>query len=324
MRTSALVALLALAAVGQEAPAPPDAVVLLRRMTVRAIEETDVEVRTRLQNEARMLRERTRSRFLGSGDEGPKAELRFYRCAGITRVPEDVPAPEIERRPEPVGVVRMDLEVDCPLGDEHIIDYLKEVTGPFWEEDCTIERTPEADLLVNAPAWLHRRVAEGLRAAEFLQFRNVGATIRLWAVENPADGLEDPAKAPGARSLASVQWRFRVGQLSSATSGSARAATLSGGRGLGRVHDGLAAELRVFPGSNGWFVEARLAWRKIHEIVRVETPKGELLLPRLSELSIEEFRTVPSGRDVLFARLGELPPESGERGTVFAVLRLDP
>jgi hypothetical protein len=325
VRTSLLVLLFpVLAVAGQEPDALPDAVALLRRMTVRAVEEADVEVRVRLQNEARLLREQARARFLGKGDEGPEVQLRFYRTGMIVRFPEDLPSPDIERKPQLQGIIERDLENDGPFDSEVLVDYLKEMTGPFWEDDHSIEKTPEDDLLVFAPGWLHRRVAADLLSAEAVQCRTVRATLRLWAVENPAEGLEDPSKAPGARSLASVEWSLRVGQLSSVGSGSVRAATLASTGVLGRIPEGLAAELRVIPSGEGWLVQALLAWRKIHEIVRVETPRGDLLLPRLTELAIEELRTVPSGRDVLLARLGELPPESGERGVVFAVLRLDP
>ncbi len=323
---------------------PEEAEELHRRLEKHLSQERDSESKLRLQEAIRAMRGRA-ARALGGAEEDPKRiVIRIYDTRNLFTRPKDHPSRDFWKWPSSGGGPLMgvwDGVEDVPelyLGDGGIVDLLKERTGNVqpWEGDRSIERTPNGQILIQAPPSLQRKVAGFLRAVEAESQGGVRASIVLFALAQPpkeiasADGAlpegmyerlaREAEEGGSARRLGGVELAAYEDQVVSAFSGVRHPVNCFPGNAGSTVPDGLAVQLQVVPAPPGYRVEVKLAFTKVLGVEEV----GKLRLPKLAEAGMTEQRRVPAARWVRLGLLGPLPPEANLPPHLLVLGRFEP
>jgi len=259
---------------------------------------------------------------------------RLYDTRNITAKIRDSHSTDFWKwvRPEDAGGATFTLEEprEASLGIEGVVELIKELTGnQHWQGDAAIEKTPNGQLYVTAPPFLHRRVARVTSALQKEALAGVRLSFTLFASAKPllagtdADGvigeeawekLNRQADEGGtARRLGSIETVAQPTQTVAAFSGVRRPVAMGIGENgpvASTVPDGLALEACALPNGDRFSVRVRLSYTKVLGIEEIATPKGALRLPRLAEAAFAELRSVPAGKRVVLGTLGPLAAET--------------
>jgi hypothetical protein len=328
-----------LAALVQEPP--PEAVTLARELRKHLATAEDSEVRLRLGEIVRQMSLRAGISLCGEAEDPDHRVLRLHDIRNIIARTKDSFSPDFWRkRSEGAAEFRLEEPREPMIGEEQVVDLVKELTGDSWDGDNTLEKTSNGQLLVLAPPPLQRRVARVLQnlhreslAGVRLSFTLFASTKPLTAFADANGAISDEAwerlcrqadEGASVRRLGSVETIAQAEQTVSAFSGVRRPVAMFVGDGpvASTVPDGLALEACAIPSGEQFLLRVRLAYTKVLAIDEVATAKGTLRLPRLAEAGFTDVRTLPAGRTVVLGTLGPLAAEAELPPHVVVVARL--
>lgn len=219
--------------------------------------------------------------------------------------------------PDPIFV--LDEPLEPGVGAEQLVDLLKERVAPgTWEGAQTLEKTPENELVVEAPGAVQRQVTKFLKTLETQTVRRVSASVWVFALSSaealpagPDGGVDREAwdrlqqefpKGGAALLLRRVDAEGRATQLISENFGLEEV--------RGSPPGGAVMQCRMVESGSGLWVEVRAGFRKVIGVDEFATPKGVVRIPRVVEVEAAEDRFVPEGKPVVLYRAGPLPEEA--------------
>jgi hypothetical protein len=322
-----------------------EAVVLARELRRRAAASQDSEVKLRLEEIARRMGIRAGISLCGEAEDPDHRVLRLHDILNLITPIQDSRSTDfwdwVWREQAALGATfTLDEPREACIGEEFIVDFVKEMTGgDAWQGETTLEKTPNGQLLVNAPPALHRRVARVLQNLHRDSLAGIRLAFTLFASAGPLPlGADERGAIPdeawerlcrqadeggAVRRLGSVETVAQPSQTLSAFSGARRPVAFWGPDAplASTIPDGLAMEAMALPSGDGFTLRSRLSFTKVIRIDEVATAKGTLRLPRFAEAAFADLRTVPAGRPVLLGTLGPLAPEADLPPHVIVVCR---
>jgi len=319
-----------------------EAVTLARELRRRNAGVEDSEVRLRLAECIRLMVDRAGVALCGDPQDPAKPLLRFHEVRNLITRPPDRPCPDFLNWPGPgagplTGALDgIETRPSGAVDEEQLVDIVKEWTGSHhWEEDVSLEKTPNGMLLVHAPPALQQKVARVVRILEKERLVDYRSAFTLFASAQPlspaadADGAltdeawekldRQAAEGVSVRRLSSLEFTAQADQTASAFSGARRQAE---GLPLSRLSEGFAVQTRALPSGDRIDFDARASWTKALPTDEVATASGTLRLPRIAEAAFSERRSLPPGKRVLLGTAGPLPPDAGPLPHLTLVVRV--